>query len=46
MRRSAQYSFGRPIENARPKASEYTMEFKHYTEAPKTVAEAVINKKG
>jgi elongation factor G len=23
----------------------YTMEFKHYTEAPKTVAEAVINKK-
>jgi elongation factor G len=24
----------------------YTMEFKHYTEAPKTVAEAVINKKG
>jgi elongation factor G len=25
--------------------STYTMEFKHYTEAPKTVAEAVINKK-
>ena len=24
----------------------YTMEFKHYTEAPKNVAEAVINKKG
>jgi elongation factor G len=24
----------------------YTMEFKHYTEAPKSVAEAVINKKG
>jgi elongation factor G len=24
----------------------YSMEFKHYTEAPKTVAEAVINKKG
>jgi elongation factor G len=24
----------------------YTMEFKHYTEAPKTIAEAVINKKG
>src|SRR5881409_1576316 len=24
----------------------YTMEFKHYTEAPKTVAESVINKKG
>ena len=23
----------------------YTMEFKHYAEAPKTVAEAVINKK-
>jgi elongation factor G len=23
----------------------YTMEFKHYTEAPKTIAEAVINKK-
>jgi elongation factor G len=23
----------------------YTMEFKHYSEAPKTVAEAVINKK-
>ena len=23
----------------------YTMEFKHYTEAPKSVAEAVINKK-
>jgi elongation factor G len=23
----------------------YTMEFKHYTEAPKNVAEAVINKK-
>jgi elongation factor G len=23
----------------------YTMEFKHYTEAPKTVAEAIINKK-
>ena len=22
----------------------YTMEFKHYTEAPKTVAEAVINR--
>jgi elongation factor G len=24
----------------------YTMEFKHYTEAPKNVAEAIINKKG
>ena len=23
----------------------YTMEFKHYAEAPKTVAEAIINKK-
>ena len=23
----------------------YTMEFKHYVEAPKTVAEAIINKK-
>ena len=23
----------------------YSMEFKHYTEAPKNVAEAVINKK-
>ncbi len=23
----------------------YTMEFKHYSEAPKTVAEAMINKK-
>jgi elongation factor G len=23
----------------------YTMEFKHYSEAPKTVAEAIINKK-
>jgi elongation factor G len=23
----------------------YTMEFKHYTEAPKNVAEAIINKK-
>jgi DNA-binding FadR family transcriptional regulator len=23
----------------------YTMEFKHYTEAPKSVAEAIVNKK-
>ena len=30
---------------ARIERATYTMEFKHYTEAPKSVAEAVINKK-
>ena len=40
------FGYSTTLRSATQGRATYTMEFKHYAEAPKTVAEAVINKKG
>jgi elongation factor G len=39
------FGYSTTLRSATQGRATYTMEFKHYAEAPKTVAEAVINKK-
>ena len=42
---AAMFGYSTALRSATQGRATYTMEFKHYTEAPKNVAEAVINKK-
>jgi elongation factor G len=39
------FGYSTTLRSATQGRATYTMEFKHYAEAPKTIAEAVINKK-
>jgi elongation factor G len=39
------FGYSTTLRSATQGRATYTMEFKHYTEAPKNVAEAIINKK-
>ena len=42
---SEMFGYSTSLRSATQGRATYTMEFKHYSEAPKNVAEAVINKK-
>jgi elongation factor G len=42
---ASMFGYSTSLRSATQGRATYTMEFKHYTEAPKSVAEAVINKK-
>ena len=39
------FGYSTTLRSATQGRATYTMEFKHYSEAPKNVAEAIINKK-
>jgi elongation factor G len=39
------FGYSTALRSATQGRATYTMEFKHYSEAPKNVAEAIINKK-
>ena len=39
------FGYSTSLRSATQGRATYTMEFKHYSEAPKNVAEAIINKK-
>jgi elongation factor G len=42
---SEMFGYSTSLRSATQGRATYTMEFKHYTEAPKSVAESIINQK-